>query len=227
MRILTLLVLFAALSCAATLTIIRTPGNAYDAANLTGYATSGSMMDGMIVTATYAGGATETATWGTTGPDAGAAQVADAFTLSLQGDTFGAAWILTNYKRDNLIALTISGREGRTVFDTISDPELSPGSARGWGAAYTPVDNGYPEGVANYTNPLWIGGTFYEDLYLTLGLTFGDGLAPLASLEFIADTDNVPEGTPINPAVPEPATMSLLGAGLCAIWWGARRRSHS
>src|SRR5687768_5085653 len=58
---------------------------------LTGFATTGAMMSGLTVTATFSTGFSETAVWGTTGATSGAA-VGTNWSLGLTGDSYTNDW---------------------------------------------------------------------------------------------------------------------------------------
>lgn len=224
MRLLALALALSTASFAGSVSVSRVAGTPHNAGALTGFSTTGSMMDGMVVTATFSDSTTQSAVWGTTGAGSGAASAAG-FSLAMSGDTFSSPWTLDNlYAGGALMTLTVEARAGKTVFDTILDPTMSPGSARGNPFAYTPDPNSYPDARVVYRDQLSIGGTFYGDLYLTMFADFGSGLASGSSLSYIADTDNVPVDRPIDP-VPEPSTLALLGLGGAAAWL-ARRKSQ-
>src|SRR5512143_1608987 len=68
-------------------TVQKDPGNTWVTTALTGYSTYGDMMDGMTVTAYFAGGGSQSALWQDTGVGAGQAAGTDWY-LSEVGDTF-------------------------------------------------------------------------------------------------------------------------------------------
>jgi hypothetical protein len=210
---LSLLVLVATAGWAGTITVGAGGGTPYNTAALTGFSTTGAMMDGMAVRACLLNGTCSSAVWGATGAAAGAASTAD-WSLSLDGDSFSATWALDNLTQSPLVGLWINARPGHTVFDIVNGPSNSPGSANGYPVTYVPGANTFPDARAQYTDPLWIGGVFYQDLYLRLAIDFGDGF--LGSVGLRMDTDNVDLDDDII-VIPEPGTYALMGAGLLAL----------
>jgi hypothetical protein len=63
--------LLAAQQASAALTLVNDPTNTINIPGLTGFVTTGDLMDGMSVTATFSGGLTQTRSWADTGPGAG------------------------------------------------------------------------------------------------------------------------------------------------------------
>jgi hypothetical protein len=194
-------------------------GTIYNTAALTGFATFSANMVGSIVTVTFAGGGTSSANWTAAGASAAG------WSLAVPGDTFSSNWTLANLGNNVITGMTFNGVPGNTVFDIVTDPTLSPGSARG--GSIGSVDG--PLGMtvdALYSNQLQVGGVFYGDLYTQLGLTFGGGgLGGGSSLTFVADTDNAEAARGgIVPGVPEPGTWAMMILGFGTIGFAMRRR---
>src|SRR5688572_1306743 len=64
---------------------------------LTGFITTGALMNGMSVTAHFKDGGFETEIWGATGLDAGGV-IGTNWGLSLSGDSYTTSWSFTNDK---------------------------------------------------------------------------------------------------------------------------------
>jgi hypothetical protein len=187
-------------------------GTGYQTTALTGYATSGSMMDGMTVTVTFGSGSTSTALWADIGLAAGAATGAG-WSLSQSGDTYGGTWLLNSDVA--ITKLFIDAGTGNTVFDIMlpNDNFGTNGSARGWHIN----DNNsvtYKDSVA------LTGSDPVGDLFRTLQIDFSQ---QVNSYSFITDTDNLRLSGDLNPVVPEPSTVALLGLGLAGIAFMRKR----
>ncbi|MGY6632452.1 MAG: VPLPA-CTERM sorting domain-containing protein [Alkalilacustris sp.] len=215
---------------AATVSITTSNVNPANTTALAGFATTGAGMDGMRVTARFDTGTVETATWGGTGGQNGAATGAN-WSVTLGGDSFNTPFVLSHTNSSAfLTGLLFEGAPGDTVFDMIASPALSPGSAAG---RPFEISSGSPGGAitVTYSRPLSVGGEFFGDLYLNMdvdlsGLT-GGGLAAGNELRFIADTDNVRDPGDITPTpsvIPVPAAGWLLLTGMAGLAALSRRR---
>ena len=187
------------------------------------FQTLGDMMDGMLVTASFMDGASETLAWGTTGAGTGGV-FGTGWSLVASGDTFNAfAWSFTNDGAGVLTGLTLDGVPGLTLFDT------SFGGAFGtddsfFGRDFATNLNEDALIVATYRQPVGVNGAPpVGDLYHVLDVDFS-GMSNGGTREsflFSQDTDNDARIT----QVPEPGTMALLGLGLLGAAAVRRRRA--
>ncbi len=176
--------------------------------------TTGSDMDGMMVTATFTDGV-ESLAWADIAAGSGGV-FGTAWSLTQSGDTFGGAWTFS-HSRGSLLSLAFDSAP-RTVFDvTLPDPG-TPGSFRGidWTSALgtsLPIDVFYSDAVA-------IGASApVGDIYRSMLVLFGGGGFTGGTFDFIQDTDNAT--LDLRP-IPLPTGAALASAGLLAL--GLRRR---
>ena len=208
-------------------TVSYSPGTTYNTAGLSSYNTSGADMSGMLLTAYFSDGNSETATW-VAGAGSEGAAYGDNWSVSLTGiTTFDSPWIVQNNNIWSLTRLVIDGKQGDTVFDVNSASIGSPDSA--YGMPFSSVNG--PAGLsvfATYLNQLTVNNVWNGDLYTMLDISFmsstEDGL--VGGLSFIADTDNVSIAGDITPTVPEPTTLTLLGFGLLGLLGLTRSRQN-
>lgn len=181
----------------------------------------------MEVTAYFDDNTSETVVWSILTAPAGAAIGTD-WSVGFAGSTtFDPSWQVLNNKSGTLMTrLLIDGRPGSTIFDTISDPETTPGSARG--KAFSAVDGPADLSVsATYRNQVALNNVVYDDLFTVLDIGFSsttpsNGLS--GRLIFTADTDNTSIRGDIN-QVPEPVSLALFGIGLAGLGFMRRRRT--
>lgn len=188
---------------------------------VTGFATFGDAMAGMVIGATFGDGDSATCIWAAGAAGSGGCSgigttATNTFSLNLTGDSFNSNWVLSAGGR-LVSSLTINSLAGSTVFDIVptSPANSTPGSAEGAAVNGTTVGNF--NGVGAYSNRIQIGvNPAVGDLYGLLTITFN---GPVGSASFIADTDSV--GLP--GGVPEPSSIALLLGGLGILAWKRRR----
>ncbi len=199
---------------------------------------NGADMAGMKVTVTYADTSTDTATWTATGAVSGAA-TGSGWSLAESGDTLnqpglGSAWTLFNTPTNtkNITGFEIDAWVAKVMFDVMMDLTSplddvgTPGSSQG--RPFTDDGNFVIQSIWDkYANPtnlqtaestndvVYANLLSAPDLYGTLKVSIGgNGLAPGQSLQFLIDTDKVPE----------PPLFGLMALGLAGLAWQRRRR---
>lgn len=219
----------------AALTVGTSVGTPYVVDSIVTANATGLSMDGLSVTANFLGGGSQTVAWTDNGaPFSLPGVTGSGWSLTHgPGTTYGSTWTLGIGSGTTLASLILSGASGDTVFDVnlFPDgtplqpggglPEGTPGTEEGWtfGTGY----GGFLDAV--YSNIVSLGAAVaVGDIWETLTLDFGpNGIAGgrFGNLMFFqADTDNV-SGIA---AVPVPAAFPLLGSGLFAMGWLARKR---
>jgi PEP-CTERM motif-containing protein len=191
-------------------------GTTYNTTAIAQFGTTGDDMAGMMITAYFADQTKDTATWATTGFEAGAA-VGNGWSLSESGTTFSSNWTLTNTGTpaatgaaggQDLVRLVIDAGPGDTVFDVIYPAYVTAGSADGIEINTTAT------GLATYRHRIALTGDApLGDLWRILDIELEPGLA---------DTDNLSLSGDLG--VPEPGTMALLGIGLLGLGGAVIRR---
>ncbi|MEP6762817.1 MAG: PEP-CTERM sorting domain-containing protein [Gemmatimonadaceae bacterium] len=237
----------AALLAAMTTTPVAAQTNTFNNGSLvnspalTGFATLGNQMGGMLVTWTFATGGGGSGAWGDIGGGNWGVS-SNGFSVSLGATTnsFANTWTLNNFTGGRLASVRFNGAPGRTLFDcdwnaglfcnnsgNTSALEGTTGSANGYSLA-TIAGGSYTGAVVGaYSNRVGLAGSQpIGDLYEQLQINFSDTIASQGTYLFALDTDNSDfnQPPPIVTASPEPATYVLMGLGLLAMGVAKRRR---
>uniref|UniRef100_Q47IQ9 Ice-binding protein C-terminal domain-containing protein n=1 Tax=Dechloromonas aromatica (strain RCB) TaxID=159087 RepID=Q47IQ9_DECAR len=200
-----------------------------DIPGLTGFQTTGAMMGGMQVVATFVEGNgstfTESRSWAATGATSGGV-TGTGWSLTQTGDTYAGLWSFnfTNVGTTapfTLLTLSLNGNSGLTLFDRYFDGTAgTTGSFNGTDLSFT---DGTISAAVTYSDVVGVGGALpVEDIFHQVFINFREGIA--TSFQFLQDTDN---DSRFNQPIPEPGTLSLLGLALAGASWRARRRQAS
>jgi len=176
----------------AALILLGTTALPSEATTLTGFTTTGNMMAGMRVTASFVDGFSESVTWQSTGSISGGA-FGSGWSLTESDNSFDSPWTFSNTNK-GITSLVIDAIPGNSVFDNVAKEEITSGSADGWGFETLA---GQSPNSSIYSDPIDIS---RGDLFGKLSLYWNSGFT--GTMKFRADTDTGSSKDPVKPRDP-------------------------
>jgi hypothetical protein len=207
----------------AQVTVNATNGTTQETSGLTGFATTGSLMAGMSVTAYFTDTTSQTLSWVSTGGGFGGVN-GTGWSLTEGIDTFSDNWVLSVTGAKSISSLFIDGGPGDTLFDRTNPSFGSTGSAQGRDFTLTSANRPI---TVTYSDIVAIGAAApVGDLYRTMTVNFGStAVTNGQTVTWIADTDNAAVRGGIVARIPEPGTFAFVMVGLLGGFTARRRKN--